>query len=369
MPEERYETATEPATPRRRQEARERGHVARSADLSAAAVLLAAMLALSFFGDTLCANITSYAKQIWSTLREADMSHENAVPFLLGVIWFTVKMLLPIVLMIMAFALAANLAQTGFVFSSYPLIPNLEKLNPISGLQRIFSVRSLVRLLASIFKIAVIAAVTWVTLRGEKMRLAVLGDVSTGAIARTVTDLALLVGFRAALALLALAILDYGYQRWQYEQDIRMSRKEIQEELRRLEGDPKIRERRRAIQRHIARQRMMAQVPKATVVITNPTEIAVALKYDRKEPAPRVVAKGTGLLAERIRKIAEENNVPIHQDAALARGLFKAVDVGQFIPVQFWKAVIEILTYLIKVGKLNREEFLSESGASEAQVA
>ncbi len=357
MPEERYETATEPATPRRRQEARERGHVARSADLSAAIVLLAAMLALSFFGGALYADLSGYTKQIWSTLGETDISPDNAAALLLGVTWFTVKMLLPIVLMIMAFALAANLAQTGFVFTGHPLVLNLEKLNPISGLQRIFSVRSFVRLIASIFKIAVISTVTWVTLMGEKMRLASLADVSVPAIARTVADLALLLGFRAALALLVLAILDYGYQRWQYEQDIRMTRKEIQEELRRLEGDPKIRERRRAIQRHIAMQRMMAQVPKATVVITNPTEIAVALKYDRSEPAPKVVAKGSWLIAERIRKIAEESNVPIHQDVALARGLFKAVDVGQFIPVQFWKAVIEILTYLIQVGKLRREEF------------
>ncbi|MDQ7778498.1 MAG: flagellar biosynthesis protein FlhB [Planctomycetota bacterium] len=369
MPEERYEAATEPATPRRRQEARERGHVARSVDLSGAVVLLAAMLALSWFGDDLYDQLAGYTRNVFATLDEAEITQDNATAMLLGVVWVTVKMVLPIVLTILALALAANLAQTGFVFSGHPLMPDLAKLNPVDGLLRLFSVRSLARLLGSMFKLTVIAVVAYVTLVDERMRIASLAEVSVGVIARTIVDLSLLVGFRTALALLVLAILDYGYQRWQYERDLRMTRKEIIEELRRLEGDPKIRERRRAIQRQLAMRRMMAQVPKATVVVTNPTEIAVAIRYKADEPPPRVVAKGTGLIAERIRRIAEDSDVPIHEDRELARALFRAVDVGQYVPTEFYKAVALIFAYLHKVGKLKPEAYAAESGYRQAGAA
>lgn len=352
MAEERFEEGTEPATPRRREEARQRGHVARSQDLTAALLLLGALTALNFFGRDLAGRLGALTVAIFQEMAWLDLTRDNA-RYLAGA-WLIdmAKLLLPFVAAVIATGLAANFLQVGFLFTAEPLGFNLDRINPIEGLGRILSLRGLVRVVASLFKTAVLTTVFGLSIRSEMPALLALARVEPGSLARYLVDVGFLLAFRGALALVILALLDWTYQKWQYERDLRMSRTEIKEELKRLEGDPRIRQRRRSVQVQLAMQRMMAQVPKATVVITNPTEVAVALRYDAETmDAPQVVAKGMGEVAARIRSAALEHGIPLVERPPLARALYKSVDVGGSIPRDLYEAVAEVLAYVFKISR------------------
>lgn len=349
MAEERFDDRTEPATQRRREEARERGQVARSVDLSSALILLAALLALHFFGRTFIGSIFGALRGILENLHNVGEDPADAMREYASFFVAVILGMLPFLAMVFAMALASGFLQVGFLFTFKPLEPNLERLDPIAGIGRIFSIRSLMRLVAGLAKLFVITAVVAITLWGERYVLLGLLDRAFQEIVGYLVELSFMLSIRAVIALLVLGILDFGWQRFQHERDIRMSRQEIREELKRFEGDPKIRERRRAIQRQLAMQRMMQRVPRATVVITNPTHYACALEYDHdKMDAPTLVAKGADHLAERIRAIAMEHNVPIVQRPEIARALYKC-EVGQTIPFELYQAVAEILAYVYRL--------------------
>ena len=350
MPEERYGERTEPATPRRRQEARERGHVARSQDLSSAGVLLAAILAMKWFGADMMAALSDLSRNILAEAGRFEVSALNIRGY--GIIGGLAagRVLLPILLAVMAAGMGVNLLQVGFLFTAAPLEFRLDRMNPISGFARIFSYRGVVRLVSVVLKMAIIGTIVWMTLQDREEAFLSLMDMDVQEIMRYLLAVAWALSIRVGLALLAFALIDYGYQRFQYEIDLRMSRLEVQEELKRLEGDPEIKRRRRRIQRNLALQRMMAGVPKAAVVITNPTELAIALEYDPADhDAPRVIAKGAGYIAERIREIAGENGIPIVRKPDLAQVLFRTVEVGRTIPVELYKAVADILAYVYRI--------------------
>lgn len=350
MPEERHEERTETATPRRREEARQRGHVARSLDLSSALILLAALLALHFFGRSFIGGIFGSLRAILENLHTIGQDPGDLAGQYGAYVVAVAVGMLPFLAVILVAALASGFIQVGFLFTFEPLALNLERLDPIAGLQRIFSLRGLVRLAAGLLKLLVLTAVVAFTIWDERASLMALMDRDFPSVVQFILEIAFVLSLRAVLALLVLAILDYAYQRYQYEADIRMSRQEIREELKRYEGDPKIRERRRAIQRQIALQRMMQRVPKATVVITNPTEYAVAIEYQRERmQAPIVVAKGVDFLAQRIREVAMEHGVPIVARPEVARALYKSVEVGQPIPYELYQAVAEILAYVYRL--------------------
>lgn len=350
MPEERFEERTESATPRRREEARERGHVARSPDLSSAVILLAAVIALNFLGKDLIGALMSITKSIFADMSTVDLNRDNIYVYLLTYSYVVFKSFLPFLIVILVFAVGINILQVGFIFTPVPMTLDVERLNPIEGIKRMFSLRGVIRLSAGLFKIAAIGCVVVWTVWSERFNLFGLVDMVFQDIANYLASVSILLAMRVALVLLVLAILEYGYQRWQYEADLKMSKPELKEELKRFEGDPKIRERRRSIQRQLAMQRMMKQVPKATVVITNPTEIAVALRYEVGEmDAPVVVAKGKGYIAEKIRNLAAENDIPIIERPPLARALYKMVEVGQIIPSDLYAAVAEVLAYVYKI--------------------
>jgi flagellar biosynthetic protein FlhB len=350
MAEERYDERTEPATPRRREEARERGHVARSADLSSAVILLAAVLALQFFGKRLVDSLFGATTSVLEHLAQADGTRENLVLQFGGAFTAALLGFLPFVLFIVVAAIGINLAQVGFLFVTEPLAPNLDRLDPIAGLGRMFSSRSVARLSAGLLKLAAVGLVVFMTLWSERSRLVGLMGHAFEDIVSYGTGIMLTLALRAVLALLVLALLEYGYQKWQYERDLRMSKQEVREELKRFEGDPKIRERRRAIQRQLAMQRMMQKVPKATVVITNPTHLAVAVEYRKEDmEAPVVIAKGAEHLARRIREIALDHGVPVVERRELAQALYRGVEVGQSIPVELYQAVAEILAYVYRL--------------------
>lgn len=350
MAEEIFDEKTEPATPRKRQEARERGQVARSQDLSSAVILLAAILSFEFFGSAYVGGLVAGAVDLLENLAHIDGDRQDlaatygraGVAALMGMI--------PFLILVLIAAVAVNLFQVGFTLSGESLVPKFEKMNPIEGMKRFFSMRSFMRLLLGLLKLTAVGVVIFLTIWMERERLLSLIGVEFNEIVVYGVDLTLTVSLRAVLVLLILAILEYGYQKWQYEQDLRMSKREVKEEFKRLEGDPKIKERRRTVQRQLAMARMMQQMPKATVVITNPTHVAVALEYRPKEmEAPVVIAKGAELLARRIREAALEHGVPIVERAELARALYKSADVGQSVPYDLYQAVAEVLAFVYRL--------------------
>jgi len=259
-------------------------------------------------------------------------------------------LVLPLMTVAVVAGLAANVAQVGFVISTETFKLDLAKLNPLSGFKRFVSLRMLIELPKSLLKMLIIGTVTYLTLRSQWEAVPALVQAEAGEILAFAAACAAKICFYACLTLAGLAALDYGFQRWQHEKDLRMTKQEVKDEMRQAEGDPKIKARIRSAQMEIARRRMMAAVPQAAVVITNPTHLAVALKYEMGQmAAPQVVAKGAGFVAARIREIAQANGVPVIEQKPLARALFKAVDVGHSIPVELYRAVAEILAYVYRL--------------------
>jgi flagellar biosynthetic protein FlhB len=350
MPGNNDEEKTESATPRRRMEARERGHVAKSTDLANAIVLLSAVIALWFFGAGLMDAVKTIMRNVFQGMANWDGSMSDIMPMALAGLVIISKAMAPILVTIVLFALAAHLLQIGFLVSNEALKPDLNKLNPISGIARIVSLKGFVKLIASIAKVLFVGLVLGLTIYYEWDTLMILAEVELDQAVGYMVELAFLVALRAALALLLLAIIDYAYQKWQYEKDLMMSKQEVKDEMKRMEGDPKIKSHRRQVQLQMAIQRMMQNVPKATVVITNPTHFSVALQYDQDTmPAPRVVAKGQDHLAFRIRDLARENNVPVVERPPLARALFRSTEVGDEIPEDLYQAVAEVLAYVFEL--------------------
>jgi flagellar biosynthetic protein FlhB len=262
-------------------------------------------------------------------------------------------LLVPLTLLLLA-ALAGALVQTGFIFAPERLSPDIDNLSPMRGFSRIFSLRGLVEFGKTLAKLAVVVVVAGVLLAPEVDRLPLLMGLDVADVLSEIERLTVRLGFGVFAVLTLIAALDYGYQRFSFIKSMRMSKQEVKEEHKQSEGDPMIRARLRQIRMERARRRMMAAVPGASVVVTNPTHYAVALKYELGSPgAPRVVAKGADLLALRIREVAEENEVPIIENPPLARALFGGVEVDQEIPAEHYKAVAEIIGFVFRQqGKL-----------------
>jgi flagellar biosynthetic protein FlhB len=350
VPEEYAGEKTEQPTPRKRQEARKRGQVARSQDLNTSVVLIAVFVVLNLTAGPLLDNLKFINTTILGSLASVHLTIDTIPHYILSGFVLFMQMLLPVLGAVVVMAVLVNLAQVGLVISGEPMKPDLNNINPIKGLKRIFSLRSLMRLAMSLGKLAIIGSVLVLTALGELDSILMLFEMP---IDKTITYsgyIVFLLGIRAALALLVISIFDYGYQRWEMERELRMTRQELRDELKRMEGDPKIKERRRAVQRQLALQRMMAAVPKAQVVVTNPTEIAVALAYEADDtPAPTVVAKGAGFMAQRIRDEAASHGVPIVEKKPLAQALFKSCEVGDEIPPELFQAVAEVLAYVYEI--------------------
>jgi flagellar biosynthetic protein FlhB len=228
-----------------------------------------------------------------------------------------------------------------------------------------FSARSLAELLKSMFKIAIVGFIAYLTIRSEMDRLLALMNVDVWGAWAFFGRLCFNLGMRVAIAFLALGLADYGFQRYQFEQDIKMTREEVRQEIKDFEGDPLIRARIRRVRRQMAISRMMAEVPRAHVVVTNPFFLAVALRYDmEKMAAPMVVAKGARLMADRIREVAASNDVPIVQNAPLAQMLYRTVEVGAQIPEKLYRAVAEVLAYVYQIDRRGRERWAALSEAA-----
>ncbi len=340
---------TESATPKRRQEARERGEVARSMDLNSALLLFGACGTLGLAG-------AGTGQVLLGSLRDGlqfggrgELTLEAVRGLFLAVSWAVGRAILPLALTVTAIGIGSNLAQVGFLVTPRALEMRWDRINPIHGLHNLVSSRGAVEAAKALLKIGVLALVAYRTLAPEWARFPVLADVAISDLIGWQLGLALKLALRVVGVYCLLGAADYGYQRWQYEKRLRMSRAEIQEEGKQQEGNPQIRARVRSLQQDRRMRRMMQEVPKANVVVVNPTHIAVALKYDHDMRAPQVVAKGKRLIAERIVARAREAGIPIIQDIPLARSLYKLVEVGGEIPIALYKAVAKILAYVYAV--------------------
>lgn len=351
-PEQDFGEKTEPATPRKRQEARERGQVAKSNDLCIAVLLLGAFGTLFLLGEHMARDIGRLARDSFADVARFDFTATNVMTLFREKVLSVASIMAPFALVMAVVAFFVHFLQIGPIWSKTALAPDIERLSPVRGFKRIFSVRGMIRVIMGVGKLAIIGIMLYLILTryvdpGESTSLfALLMDNPAGAFVKGKTA-ACQLGLICAAAMLVLAILDFAYQKMQHEKELRMSRQEVREELKRYEGDPKHKERRRRMQRQILFQRYQQEVPKADVVVTNPTHYAVAIAYDPgADAAPRVVAKGEGLLAQRIREVAMMAEVPVIERPVLARSLYRVVEVGQEIPHELYETVAEVLAYV-----------------------
>ena len=347
---------SEPATQRRKQEARKRGQVARSGELTAALVLLAILLFFRFMGAAFFASVGSEAASWWGHLGPDEMTAESVALTGSGILWRMGAILGPLLLLVAVVAIAANVGQIGVLFTTEPLTPNVDHLNPVEGFQRVFSQRTAMELVKGLTKIVLITWVVWASIRGAFQAMLLMSVQSVPAAFATAADLTWRMGLKVVLVLLALAILDYAYQRYAWERSLRMTRQEVKDEYRQMEGDPLIKARIRQLQREASRRRMIAEVPGADVVITNPVHVAVAIKYEPGvSRAPAIVARGARLMAERIKAVAREHGIPVHEDPPLARALF-AVRAGEELPPALYHAVAQVLAFVYHSGRKDKEQ-------------
>ena len=337
---------SEDATPRRRGEARERGQVARSADLGAALLLLGALWMLNTWGPGLLDHLLAIQGHWLERLARPHLDANGVRALAWEVIASFGLALAPLLLGLLLAGVAVQLLQVGFLFTTVPLMPEWDRVNPLSGFGRLFSLGALVRLAMNCLKLGAIGWVAWVTVAGQLPALEAMSSRSAASILALTGGMVTLLGIRIGFCLLFLGILDYGWQRFDYERGLRMTKQELKEEMRRMEGDPQMKARRLQIARQLSRQRMMKQVPQADVVITNPTELAVAIRYNPEMSGPMVVAKGARLVAQKIRELAAESGVPIVERKPLAQALFKGVEIGEYVPEEHWQAIIEVLQFV-----------------------
>ena len=350
MAEESFQEKTEQATPKRREDSRNKGQVARSAELSSVAILAAGLLALAVLGSYLLDRLGGSMVDTLINGIHAELDAANILGYALG--WGSdyAAAVAPVVLFLVAAALAVNYAQVGVLFTTEPLAPKANRLSPLSGIKRIFSSRGLVELAKGLFKIGAVAYLTYLTIEAESDQMVVFMDMSVGQILSISGNIILTLAFYITLLLLVMAILDYSFQRFDYEKNLRMTRQEVKEELKQQEGDPLIRQRVRSLQREMSQRRMMDDIASADVVVTNPTHVAVALSYDPETmPAPKVLAKGQRLVAQKIKELAREAGVPLVENKPLARALFKAVKIGDEIPEELFKAVAQVLAFVFQL--------------------
>lgn len=341
---------TEKATPRKRQEVREKGQVAKSADLNTAIVLLLVFVVLLFSGGLYKETFFHLLRESFQQYMRTDVTIDSVHLLFLTVLKEMAWIVTPVFLAAIFGAFIANFLQVGFLFTTEPLQMKLSKLDPIQGFKRMISLRSLVELLKSILKIAIVGFVTFFILWTKLDQILSLTTKSLSTTLSSLASLAVSMGLYASAALLFLAFLDYLYQRFDFEKNIRMSKQEIKEEYKKTEGDPLIKSKIKQKQREMAMKRMMQEVPKADVVITNPTHYAVALKYeDGKMDAPIVIAKGVDYIALKIKQLAKEHDVVTVENRPLAQALYSQTEIGDAIPEQFFKAVAEILAYVYRL--------------------
>lgn len=341
---------TEKPTPKKREETREKGQVAKSRELPSVTVLLSGLISLGIFGSYSVSQIQDLMKRIFSNPSLGHATAPDFMQFAQDIILAFIMIVAPLLAVVVIAAVLSNIVQVGFLLSGELIKPKLSKLDPLKGLARLFSMQSVMELIKSLLKLVIVGVTAYFSIRAEMENVSVLGDMELASIAYFILVTFFKIFLKCSLAMVGLVLIDYAFQRWDFEKRIRMTKQEIKEEFKRTEGDPLIKSRIRSIQMEMARKRMMQAVPQADVIITNPTHFAVALKYDSvRMNAPKVVAKGAGNIAGRIKELAVKYDVPIVENKPLARSLYQLVDIGREIPATLYQAVAEVLAYIYKL--------------------
>lgn len=340
---------TERATPQRRREAREEGRIPKSVELTSAVVLIAVLASLRAFGSTIWADWTDMVQRDLTHITTGSFTQTDIKALLVDQTWQVVRLLAPLLGGALALGALTAFAQVGPVFLPKLLTPNFQRIDPLAGLKRMWSVRSAVEAGKSVIKLMVVGVLAYSAVRGIASEVGQLMNVDLASVPGIVAGMVFRLGLEIAALMLALAFLDFLFQRFEFERSIRMSREDIREEAKRQDGDPLVRARIRQRGRAIAMQRMMQNVPKADVVVTNPTHFAVALQYDATVmAAPTVLAKGQDEVARRIRAVATDAAVPTVENKPLAQSLYRTVDIGQQIPAELFQAVAEVLAHVYR---------------------
>lgn len=340
---------TEEATPRKKSDARKKGQIAKSKEISLALTLMTSTLAIAVLGGYTGSQLGSSMRAFLNNYLTMSIDYGSVKKIMFITVWRIAIVLLPIVIPILVMGVLANMLQTRGLVTMEPLKPDLSKLNPINGLKRMFSLRSVMELFKDIIIVVVVGYIGYKFVRDNYIYILMLGQLDVQAVAKAVGKLTVNIFFRVTLILFVIAIVDYMFQRFQYNRDLRMSKQEIKEEFKQDEGDPVIKGKIKQKQREFAMRRMMQEVPKASVVITNPTHVAVALRYEKGENAPVLLAKGLDAVALRIKQAAKDNKVPIFENRSLARLIYKEVELDEEIPVEMYQAVAEIMAMVYKV--------------------
>lgn len=340
---------TEDATPKRQQKAIEEGNLAKSREFSTAIVFIVSIIALYYYVPTLLTKLKGVLTH-FIQIMDFNITTESIYSTFMSIIIEMGFLLLPFFSVLVSAAILANVLQSGFVLTPKAMEPKLSKINPISGFGRLFSKKSLVELIKSIIKIFAVGYIAWGVVSDELSVIITLSTTDPKTSIVYLSQLIFEIAFKIAVLLIVVALADFLYQKWQWQQDLKMSKHEIKEEFKQMEGDPIVKRRIRSLQMEMARKRMMGEVPDADVVITNPTHYAVAIRYRMGEDrAPTVVAKGQRLVALRIREMAKEHGVIVHEDPPLARSIYATVDIDEEIPENLYKAVAEILAFVYKL--------------------
>jgi len=350
MSEEDDSQKTEDPTARKLSKAREKGQVGSSQEVKSWAVLMGAAMGLAVLAPWTMGRVAKFAAGFLQHV-EAITVTRGSIPLLMKDILLELGITLsPLFGMLVVLAVMSNVAQTGFLMATSKVVPSLDKISLIKGAKRMFSARSVVEFVKGLFKLTVLAfvcfsmAVPWMT------DIAVMPDFDIAAVLDRIYVVALSIAAGAVMVMFVVAALDFAYQKFEFTKSMRMSRQEVKDEHKDTEGDPQIKARIRKIRVERAQQRMMANVPEADVVVTNPTHYAVALQYKMDDMhAPKLVAKGVDSLALKIREVADENDVPIVENPPLARALYAAVELDEEIPVEHYQAVAEIIGYIMRL--------------------
>jgi len=341
---------TEEPTSRKLEEGRKKGQIAQSKEVSNLASLFGMTLMVAVLGPFIALQIYGALEVVIGQAALAHIDSGSAGEIMLSLLIDTLIAMSPAFALFVLLALAANLGQTGFLLTTQPLIPKLEKISPIAGVKRLFSLKSLVEFLKGLIKLSLVAAIAYMLLSPEYDRAEELMAMDVVDVLREIQWMVIRLMIGVVGFMLVVAAADYVYQRYEFMKQMRMSRQEIRDEHKQSEGDPQVKARLRQIRMDRARRRMMAAVPRADVVVTNPTHFAVALQYDTSfMAAPTVVAKGADAVALRIREVAEEHDVPIVENPPLARALFAGVEIDEQIPEVHFKAVAQVISYVYRL--------------------
>lgn len=348
MAEQPVGDKTEKATAKRREDAKDEGNVARSRELNSAVITITGVMLLQFISVDMIQNLTGMYKSTYIQLSFIEITpatFPGQVRMVFSLLGRTVG---PIFLVIIFMGLAVNIAQVGFIFSKKALKPKWSKISPLSGIKRIFSKTSVVEFIKGIFKIGIVASIAFYVIKSHLVEFWMLSNATTSQALQFLGGMLYELAIKTGIALLFLAMADFAFQRWDHEKKLKMTKQEVKDEFKQHEGNPEIKGRIRAIQMQMSRARMMQAVPDATVVVTNPTFIAIAMKYDpeEKSDAPVIIAKGKRKIAQKIKALAMDNDVPVVENKPLARGLFDTVEVGMEVPIIYYQAVAEILAHV-----------------------